>query len=95
MFYLVIKEKEGFKYHKSRFQKNEDYNTFVQDYSISNLMTELIEHEEVRLKFTETKQKYKVEQDIWKDKEEENAKSIFLNILRRTIALEKQKALFL
>jgi hypothetical protein len=58
-------------------------------------MTELIEHEEVRLKFTETKQKYKVEQDIWKNKEEENAKSIFLNILRRTIALEKQKVLFL
>jgi hypothetical protein len=58
-------------------------------------MTELIEHEEVRLKFTETKQKYKVEQDIWKAKEEENAKSIFLNKLRRTIALEKQKALFL
>ena len=58
-------------------------------------MTELIEHEEVRLKFTETKQKYKVEQDIWKNKEEENAKSIFLNILRRTIALEKQKVVFL
>ena len=69
----------------------EEYNTFKDNFHISDFIDDLIKNENKRVSFNNTKETFQAEQKAWKDKEEENALSIFQNILRQKIRLAKQK----